>query len=220
MESKDNHSIKKNNNKVNERLKFVLFAFPRTGSSTLNNILNLHPEISSLHEPLNPSRGIDWGVKKKLENYSGQVKDIVSLNNVLKNIFSNYNGIKHLDYQLPFSLNEQILENEKFKIIFLWRKNILQQLVSNNISRQSNYWGENRKKITNRQFKPINIRTFSRFIDRKKKELIGYRKILESNNLDYFDLKYEDIFDLNLSEAQKLKKISTVFSYLGVKKLC
>ncbi|MBU0577405.1 glycosyltransferase [Patescibacteria group bacterium] len=197
---------------------FIIFTFPRTGSTTLRKLLDLHPDISCAHEPFNEDLDHVENVTNgqyKLED----INDVERLNYVLDNIFKSYNCIKHLDLQLPFELNEALLKYPNSKVIFLWRKNLLQRQISNHISMQSQHWQADTSAILKSKLKPIKISRLEKGINSDLKHIKEYRDYLSSNDVDFYELAYEDFYDLDLSEDQKLEKLNQLFSYLGVDKM-
>lgn len=98
----------------NQRL--ILFAHPRSGSSSLYQILQLHPALNILQEPFNEGFN-SWC--PNLPNYLERVHDIPSLDAVLAEIFAAYNGIKVLNYQLPDELGVYLLQRPDCFILFL-----------------------------------------------------------------------------------------------------
>ena len=115
----------------------ILFAHPRSGSSSLYQILQLHPELNILEEPFN-EHFTRWNPNNK--DYLSLISDIPSLNAQLSEIFSAYNGVKVLDYQLPDELAAHLLQRSDCKIIFLRRRNLLQSVVSVLIAEQTHLW--------------------------------------------------------------------------------
>src|SRR5689334_20745080 len=101
----------------------ILFAHPRSGSSSLYQILQLHPALNILEEPFNQGF-TKWNPNHP--NYLERVSDIPSLDKVLAEIFVAYNGIKVLDYQLPDELGVHLLQRPDCFIFFLRRRNLLQ----------------------------------------------------------------------------------------------
>ena len=122
---------------MNAKSQIVLFAHPRSGSTSLYQILQLHPELNILEEPFNENY-TRWDPRNK--NYRDLIHDIPSLDAQLAEIFATYNGIKVLDYQLPLHLAVHLLERRDSKIIFLRRKNLLQAIVSVLIAKQTQLW--------------------------------------------------------------------------------
>lgn len=121
--------------KPNDRV--ILFAHPRSGSSSLYQILQLHPDLNILEEPFN-EHFTEWNPNNK--NYLSRVFDIPSLDAQLADIFLAYNGVKVLDYQLPDDLAVHLLQRSDCKIIFLRRQNLLQSVVSVLIAEQTHLW--------------------------------------------------------------------------------
>lgn len=115
----------------------ILFAHPRSGSSSLFQILQLHPQLRILEEPFNEDF-VRWSPENP--DYLGAVHDLASLDRQLETIFSRYNGIKLLDYQLPDELLSTLLQRASYRIVFLRRRNLLQTVVSNLIAEQTNVW--------------------------------------------------------------------------------
>jgi hypothetical protein len=122
---------------VSPDIRIILFAHPRSGSSSLYEILQLHPDLHILEEPFN-EHFTDWGAANK--NYRALVHDIPSLDAQLAEIIAEYNGVKVLDYQLPDDLAVHLLQRSDCKIIFLRRRNILQSVVSVLIAEQTQVW--------------------------------------------------------------------------------
>jgi hypothetical protein len=122
---------------MDSSLRIIFLAHPRSGSSSLYQILQLHPELNILEEPFNENFP-NWNPLHK--NYREQVHDTVSLDTQLAEIFTLHNGIKILDYQLPDELMIHLLQDHNCEIIFLRRKNLLQSIVSVLIAEQTKLW--------------------------------------------------------------------------------
>src|SRR5512139_3467727 len=73
----------------------VFLARPRSGSSSLYEILQSHPALNILEEPFNENF-TRWDTGSK--NYLEFVHDIPSLDAHVVEIFTKHNGIKILDY--------------------------------------------------------------------------------------------------------------------------
>ena len=204
--------------KLKTDIKFIIFTFPRTGSSTLRKLLDLHPDISCIHEPFNKN----LKHVRNLTNNKYQAEDVNNaerLHFVLGNIFKNYEGIKHLACQLKPELNEELIKYSNCKIVFLWRKNILQRLISNNISNQAQYWQTDTGQILKKKFDSISIDKLRKNINNDLSDINKYRNLVEANTDQYFELTYEDLYDLNLNEMGKLMKLNQLFDFLGVQKI-
>jgi hypothetical protein len=193
-------------------IKIIIFAFARTGSSTLLEIFKIHPDIICLKEPFNPNRGIAWGEI----NYLKEIRDEESVPRVLEMIFKKYNCIKHLAGQFSFNYNRKLLSYPDCKIIFLWRKNLLQRIISNYISTTANHWGTEREKVLECNYHPIDLTTLAEKLTDSKKRLQMYSRLCGSLGDKCMEVTYEGIFGLNMSPEEKLKKIKEISYFLGI----
>src|SRR5215467_6379515 len=100
---------------MDSSLRVIFLAHPRSGSSSLYQILQLHPELNILEEPFNENF-TRWDVHNK--NYRGLIHDAASLDAQVNEIFKTYNSIKILDYQLAENLMVHLIERADCKIIF------------------------------------------------------------------------------------------------------
>jgi len=190
--------------------KFLIFAFPRTGSTTLQLLLESHPAISCELEPFKARRCIeDYRI-----NSREKVQDLESLKKVLGVIYNKHNGIRHHGKQLPFELNKYLLLHPNIKIIFLFRENFLQREISHFISLESGHWGRDRSKVLAHKYKNMNINSIKKSINSNKAKVEKYKKILTENNKEFFEVTYEELFGLKLIE-EKLRKLNAIFSFLG-----
>jgi hypothetical protein len=122
---------------MDERLRLIIFAHPRSGSSSLYQILNLHPHLHLLEEPFH-EHFTQWYPHEP--NYLAHVHDTTSLDTQLAAIFTRYNGMKVLHYQLPPPLYTHMLRNPAYMVIFLRRRNLLQAVVSVLLAEQTHLW--------------------------------------------------------------------------------
>jgi hypothetical protein len=99
----------------------IVFAHARSGSSSLYQILQLHPVLNILEEPFNENF-TEWNPNNP--SYLACIHDIPSLDAQLAEIFSIYNDIKFLNYQLPERLTTHLLLRPDCFVIFLWRRNL------------------------------------------------------------------------------------------------
>jgi len=115
----------------------LLFAHPRSGSSNIYQILQLHPALEILEEPFNEGF-LSWQPESK--DYLSLVRDIPSLDEQLADMFARYNGVKVASYQLDDALNEHLLLRPDFRVVFVRRRNLLQAVVSSSIANQTHLW--------------------------------------------------------------------------------
>jgi hypothetical protein len=117
--------------------KVLLFGHPRSGSSNLYQILQSHPALDLIEEPFNENY-VKWRSGNK--DYLSCVRDIETLDKQLADIFTSFNGVKVLDYQLDDPLIEHLLLRSNFLVVFIRRRNMLQTVVSNLVAVQTNLW--------------------------------------------------------------------------------
>ena len=121
----------------NNGLKFIIFAHPRSGSSSLTEILKLHPDLSILVEPFSERFHLWFPLEKKYRDF---VRDETSLDELLAEISLKHNGVKTLHFHLPEDLGRHMLLKPDYRIIFLRRENLLQAVVSVLIAEQTRLW--------------------------------------------------------------------------------
>ncbi|MEW5938644.1 MAG: hypothetical protein AB1750_03185 [Chloroflexota bacterium] len=122
---------------MDRNVRVLFFAHPRSGSSSLYQILQSHPELSILEEPFNENF-TRWDSANK--NYRELIHDIPSLETQVAEIFETHNGVKILDYQLSRDLAVHLLRRPDCKIVFLRRRNLLRSVVSVMIAQQTQLW--------------------------------------------------------------------------------
>jgi hypothetical protein len=119
------------------RLKLVVVAHARSGSNSLVEILDAHPDVSILNEPFNDGFP---GWREGNPDYRSRVSDAASLDVVVDEIFEAYTGIKVLGYQLDPELLEHLLLRPDVHVISLRRRNLLEASVSHGIAMQTTLW--------------------------------------------------------------------------------
>ena len=117
--------------------KLLLLAHPRSGSSNLYEILQLHPALRICLEPFNENR-VRWASANV--SYRERVDDWDSLEAVLVEILAEFDGLKLSSYQLPEEWVVRLIGRSDFLVLFLRRRNVLQAVVSNLIAEQTGLW--------------------------------------------------------------------------------
>ena len=189
-------------------VKVLLFALPRTGSNALAEILRLHPELDVAVEPFNPHFS-EWG---KMDLLS-QITDRWTLDWALERLFTKFNGFKHLAYQLPWHLNQQILERPCRRIL-LYRENVFEAVLSNQIAAQSKDWLNQRHHLESQSFRSIVPRSLESEMNYFRKTYNGYLEFVQTEKLDYFEIRYESLF--KAAEKEQWALLETLFDYIGV----
>jgi hypothetical protein len=81
---------------------------------------------------------VRWAPGNK--DYRERVQDWASLEAVLDEIFTEFNGLKLLGYQLPEEWVGRLIERPDFRVLFVLRRNVLQAVVSVLIAEQTGLW--------------------------------------------------------------------------------
>ena len=194
----------------------ILFAHPRSGSSSLFEILQSHPELDILEEPFNESF-TRWDTANK--DYRERVHDIPSLEAQVSEIFTAWNGIKILDYQLPADLAAHLLRRPDCKIIFLRRRNLLQSVVSVLIAEQTKLWKKWEMTMPleeyYRNLQPLDIQDIQRRVADLKQRLDFFESVVdERSKNDAIKLMYEELYFSD--PAQQKRQIAAIWSLLEI----
>jgi hypothetical protein len=201
---------------MNQNVRVLFFAHPRSGSSSLYQILQLHPELNILEEPFNENF-TRWDVNNK--NYRELIHDISSLDTQVEEIFRTYNGIKILDYQLSEGLVLHLIQRADCKIIFLRRTNLLQSVVSVLIAEQTNLWKrwEMTKPLDDyyRNLQPLDIQDIQQRVIDLKQRLDFFESVLTAQPANRtIKFTYEDLYFSETS--QQSQQIAAIWSFLGI----
>ncbi len=204
---------------MNPNDRIILFAHPRSGSSSLYQILQLHPDLNILEEPFN-EHFTDWNPGNK--NYRSFIFDTPSLDAQLADIFSTHNGVKVLDYQLPDDLAVHLLQRPDCKIIFLRRRNVLQSVVSVLIAEQTHLWKkwEMTRPLEEyyRNLQPLDIADIQRRTRGLKDHLDFFEGVIDNRSAqEPIKLIYEELY-FGFS-AQRGPSIDDIWKRLEIKPL-
>lgn len=199
--------------------KVIIFAHPRSGSTSLYKILNTHPVFNLAMEPFHKNYG-QWNPNEK--KYIDHIQDIPSFQLVLAEIFEKYNGMKMLSYQLPEELYDSLFKISNCKILVLTRTNVLKTIVSNLIAEQTKVW---QKSDLNQQttalyhdIKPLEIDGVAGIESRIKsfKEHICYLNEMISRKPAecYMKISYEDLYTKGMDNS--FSYIKKIFDFLDL----
>lgn len=201
--------------KLDERL--VLLAWPRSGSSSLWEILRAHPDLELFpDEPFNESF-IDWSPGNP--DYLARIRDIESLDTVLAELFQTCRGIKVLSYQLDEELLRHLILRPDLRIIFISRRNLLQTAVSDRIAKQTKLW--NRWDVSPGQplehyydsLEPLDLDDLRRYIQELGPHLRWIESVLNLRQASHtLRLHYEDLY-LATAQAQHAQ-LAALWSFL------
>jgi LPS sulfotransferase NodH len=199
--------------------RFIIFSLSRCGSTTLMRSLNFHPDIRCALEPFNNA------APGNHTNYLERVSDAASLDATLEEIWTAYNGIKHVWHPLgwPFAensdFNRLLMSRRGQRVLFLNRRNDLRRLVSAEMSIQSGVWAVlddvSRERLRETEFKPLDIAKIKSRLDLDKRVVSQHRQYLVDNRLDFMELWYEDLFNTISSREQTKDEFNRILAFLG-----
>jgi hypothetical protein len=123
---------------VSDGPRLVVVAHPRSGSSSLVEILDCHPALTLLlDEPFNEDFS-SWHPANP--DYLSQLAGVTSLDRVVDGILAEYSGFKVHSYQLEPELLGHLLCRRDLYIVYLRRRNLLEAAVSGLIAEQTGLW--------------------------------------------------------------------------------
>ena len=203
------------------KYKVIIFAHPRSGSTSLAKVLDLSPDIDMAIEPMHPSYG-KWHLQER--SYIETIKDTGTLEQALQEIFLKHNAMKILSYQLPKELYRHMLNIPDLKVIFLRRTNILKAIVSVLIAEQTQIWQksdfENISGDPYHAIAPLPIDGPEGIRSRLKafKEDMQYWDSFMSQKAEDTCIKitYEDLFEKGM--GQSLECMDKIFEFLRITK--
>jgi LPS sulfotransferase NodH len=201
---------------MNPGEKLLLLAHPRSGSSNLHEILQLHPELEICNEPFNEDR-TSWGLQ--YTNYCERVHDWASLETVLDEIFVTCNGLKLLSYQLPEEWVIRLIGRPDFRVIFVRRRNVLQAVVSVLIAEQTQLWHrwDTSHPIESyyAELEPLDVADVRARVHGLAGELQRLEKAIERQGDGRTrSLVYEDLFFAD--PAEQIRAMRALWSFLGL----
>ena len=196
--------------------RFIILSLPRCGSTSLANLLNCHDDIRCLIEPFHPKR------------YGGRFFELAARRSpgaTLNLIWTQWNGVKHVweSNGWPFMesphFNDEILLGQDLKVILVIRRNLLRRIVSNHISRQTNFWIGTRSEFCARlqssQLSPLNSVTVRRQIKMDQDAVTRCSRLLADHGVQFMTLSYEDFFYESASNAKGFLLTNSLVSFLG-----
>jgi LPS sulfotransferase NodH len=192
--------------------RFVIFAHPRSGSTSLAKVLAGSKDVKMCIEPFNEDYS-KWDNNNR--NYKKYVKSTEKLDKALIEIFKKYSAIKCLDYQLPKRLYYQLLKKNDLKIVFLKRKNLGAAALSNAVAEQTKEWRKVKNIDIYSNLKPIKVSKLEKWINYVGNLSETYLSFLENRRKgDFLLLYYEDLY----SDSFKINKqnILKICKYLEI----
>jgi hypothetical protein len=198
-------------------MRFIIFSLPRCGSTTLARALNCYPGIRCALEPFIP--------ENRTAKF-GAISSADELDAALAGIWAEYNGIKHVWYPTgwPFgggtlTLNRELLRHSDAKVIFLTRRNELLRIVSGEMSRQTEIWGdfteEQRTWVRGFAYQPLTPRHIEQQMSAVAAALTELKDTLRESGASALEVQYEDIFAADVYLAERLRVLARLRDFVG-----
>lgn len=178
-------------------------------------VLNCHPSIRCAHEPFNAHTT----TLPDLE----PVRSVGELSAALDRVWSEYNGLKHVwsPAGWPFpqhsALNRHLLLHAGCRVIFFTRRNVLQQVVSNQLALQTRFFhvGTERLLLEQLDYRPLEEKRIKRALVRWPRRAGELRDALQKAGVTSLDLSYEDLYAPELDPDGRRRALERVLEFLG-----
>jgi hypothetical protein len=196
--------------------RLVVVAHPRSGSSSLVEILGCHPELSLLDEPFDEDFS-SWLPGNP--DYRSLVTDVTSLDRVVDGILDDYSGFKVHGYQLGPELLAHLLCRTDLYVVSLRRRNLLAAVVSWLIAEQTDLWEawERDRALEDyyTDLAPLPVEDVREKVRQTRENLAEVAAILSTRSDGrVLELCYEDLFLGERSTRWRL--VESLWSHLGL----
>lgn len=195
--------------------RFLVFSRARCGSTNLARILDCHPRVSCILEPFNP--GFAPGLQARPAS-------IAELDRVLAGIWRGHDGIKHV-WQFtgwPFAhdsgLNRALLLRAAPRVIFLTRRNLLRQAVSDQLALQTqlfNLSDDDDIDPEGLEYAPLDDEAIAAELARGREVTGAHFRALREADIPFVDLAYEDLYDPNNDIPARRRVVDSLLAFLG-----
>jgi hypothetical protein len=196
--------------------RLVVVAHPRSGSTSLIEILDCHPELTLLDEPFNEDFS-SW--QPANSDYRALVTDVPSLDRVVDGILDDYSGFKVHTYQLDPELLAHLLCRTDLYVVFLRRRNLLEAAVSGLIAEQTGLWAAwHRGRALEDYYTdlaPLSVEDVREKLRQIRENIAEVAAILGTRSDGrVLELSYEELF---LSErSTRWRLVESLWSHLGL----
>jgi len=207
---------------------FVVFAHPRSGSTTLVNILKCLDGVRCLNEPFNPEfwnyikthnpefwNHVETQRISASQYFSNRPETRSELDHALEAIARRRMGLKHLEVQLPPFLNKHLLSCGQ-PLVFLYRRNLLQTVVSDSVANIAGDWSNDKERLDGCEFPPLSIEDLRERLDALGKSIGHYRTFLCKRNIKHLEVAYEDVFGPEVDRERTLDRLQEIVDFLGL----
>lgn len=134
----------------------------------------------------------------------------------IKNYQTKYDYIKICAVSFSHNQYKNIIDSFSkagWTIIFLWR-NYIERAISRAIAESTGVWSKKNKKWEGNF--TINPATVSREIRQNKSKTATIQEHLSQNNIEYYELKYNDLYSEDLDINQRWEKLLDVLKYIDI----
>jgi LPS sulfotransferase NodH len=182
-------------------VRFVIFAQGRTGSSLLRSLLNQHPDVSCDGEIL--SAAVNDALHLANERAAACARRAYGFKAKIYQL----TDVQHLD-AADFLRS---LDDAGFRLIYLWRRNLLHHAVSNAFAERRGRYHDKAGESSTRPTVRLDPETIIGAMRRRRRHLEAERAAL--GDLPRLELVYEDAL---LDAADHQVTARRVFAYLGL----
>ena len=190
----------------NTAKRFVIFCQGRTGSTLLCNLIHKHPAIYCDQEILSKPR---WRALHFVLGKRNRAQEVTLY------------GFKVKFYQLT---NQQdiapdrfvrTLSNRGWKVIYLWRRNVLRHSISGHMAAAKNLWHakKNSDDQKSKVEKAVHIDPDALLRDAYQRRIWLKKERSALEGINFFEINYED--DL-LTQDDRARTLPQLFDFLGV----
>ena len=179
-----------------------------------------HPHLHLLEEPFNENF-VKWFPERR--NYLSSVRDTSTLDACVADILAEYDGFKHLAYQLDGEedLLEHLLLMPEFIVVLIRRRNLLQTAVSAMIAHQTGIWGASSLKASIEEhyadLEPLDCGEVEDRIEWLASQMDWCESVLDRRGADVLRLVYEDFYYAHPED--QAEQVQTLWDFIGVSRL-
>jgi hypothetical protein len=197
---------------------YIIYSLPRCGSSALADILNIQDDDKCAHEPFNPNNCDFYNLKRALSD---------GMPVALDKLFGEYRGFKHVwnTDGWPFprgsaELTESMLQHPRLKIVMLYRENILQRIVSEEIARQTGIWSAFKDDASKRRkqfkFQPFDVGSLKMRLWAERPAVESARARLRAGKNPWIEVSFESLYDPSVPKLARREQLAKIMAFLGV----
>lgn len=197
---------------------FLLYCLPRTGSTTLLEILNMWTGVSCVNEPFSPT------CDPQISQNASTEAELVA---ATERLWATYTGFKHVGNWggWPFAdrdLNEVLLRTaaRRAKVVLLTRGNLLRRNVSYLLAMQTKVWHywtrDQRAAVAQHDYSPLDVTELRRGIERDLEFIRHSREVLAVAGARYLECSYESLFDPATGGTRQSTAFEQIRAFLGL----